>query len=127
MKVARACFGAILTTLSLSVTALEINAYLMSRDARDKETMSLLGTYLKGVGEGLSWANIALVMRGQPPLYCAPSQLALNPENYLRMLDDQIARTSAQWSDSEKKARFAKFTIEQFLTDAVIRTFPCKR
>lgn len=48
--------------------------------------------YLGGVGSGYSWANAILRTKGEAPLYCEPTKLALQPDNYLQILNTFLSK-----------------------------------
>ena len=69
--------------------------------------------YIAGVGTGYSWANTQLDVEKRKMLYCQPPKLALDGENYVRILNDGINTADTG-------------LIELTLINQLIRTFPCK-
>ena len=77
-------------------------------------------TYLQGVGEGFSWANVSLkIDRNQDPLFCAPSKLAFTRENYLQILDRYISENYSGGASED-------VPVELVLLQALREAFPCK-
>lgn len=76
-------------------------------------------TYLGGVGVGISWANTASGMRKGKPLYCAPSNLPLNQENYLEIAarEIEVAKGTGKLDPDTP--------VELLLLHGLQRTFPC--
>lgn len=76
--------------------------------------------YINGLGEGMGWANIALVNRGEAPLYCQPGKLAITMDNYIMILDNFI-------EDAKKKNKYrAEDPVGMYMLIGLQRTFPCK-
>lgn len=79
--------------------------------------------YIDGAVSGMSWVNTRLTHSGKPPLYCQPGKLALETDDYSRILDDEI-----KWK--EKMLGFKEiqdFPIEVLLLEGLIRRFPCNQ
>ena len=77
-------------------------------------------SYIKGIEEGYSWANVFLEGAKQTPLYCQPKQMVVEPENSIRILDRQISIM--------RESNYLKpdTPVEPLLLLGLIRTFPCK-
>ncbi|RRN79475.1 hypothetical protein EIM50_09460 [Pseudoxanthomonas sp. SGD-10] len=99
--------------------ALTVADYEAQRDSADPEVRIAQGIYLLGLGNGFTYANAALATGGQRPLYCAPPKLALNEDNYRRIIDEALrkAREDGRVRDEEP--------VELFLLIGLSRTFPC--
>ena len=54
--------------------------------------------------------------KNQIPLYCQPEKLALNPDNFLQLLDSHISKWDIQGEDSP---------IELIFLTALKEAFPC--
>jgi hypothetical protein len=74
--------------------------------------------YIKGVGEGISWANTALEARGSKLLFCQPNKLALGSKNYLDILRREIGENADVYKIDTP--------VEAILLRGIINTFPCK-
>jgi hypothetical protein len=84
--------------------------------AKGGDDWAIMATYVKGFGAGIQYANLQLLVNHAKPIYCPPQTLELNMENYLVLLDDELA-----------KGKTSKNTyIEVVLTYAIINAFPCK-
>ncbi|MGA2958098.1 MAG: hypothetical protein ABSF48_20525 [Thermodesulfobacteriota bacterium] len=77
--------------------------------------------YIKGVGFGLVVANTYMLIENKERLFCQPMNLVLETENFIRILDDEIARQELQ---DFKKTQ--ETSIELLLVRGLIHTFPCK-
>jgi hypothetical protein len=73
--------------------------------------------YLHGVGHGYSGANADLFVRGLPLLYCQPDKLALGPENYADILQEEIRRNRLIEPNT---------LVAILLLSGLQNTFPCK-
>ena len=69
--------------------------------------------YIDGLGTGYSWANTVLAAGKRKMLFCQPENLALETDNYVRILNDGIKISGSGF-------------IELTLINQLIRTFPCK-
>ena len=69
--------------------------------------------YVDGLGTGYTWANTLLNAEKRKMLFCQPGSLALEAENYVRILNDGIKTADTGY-------------IELTLINQLIRTFPCK-
>ena len=74
--------------------------------------------YIAGVGEGVSFVNVRLKMRGQPPLYCEPEDSALGPDDYLRILNSELKQPDIASLGPD-------MTVEVLMIRGLERTFPC--
>jgi hypothetical protein len=72
-------------------------------------------TLIYGIGIGFFLANIELNNSQLPRLFCTPTKLALDTNNYIRILDDQIERTPYG----------PNTPIGCILLDGLKATFPC--
>src|SRR5687768_15387120 len=60
-----------------SITAAQA---LASRDQEDVQLM------VHTLGEGYGWANAALIVKRQPPLFCAPPERVITHEQHVNIL-----------------------------------------
>ncbi len=72
--------------------------------------------YISGVGNALSFSNIALEQRGDKPFFCPPEKIALNVENYMDIIDKEIAR---------KQKNPNNVPVEVILYSGLVEVFPC--
>jgi hypothetical protein len=78
--------------------------------------------YLDGVGSGFCWANSRVKATGGRPLFCTPTNLALQAENYSQILRDYIEKNM-----KELMERLGPdYPVEGLLLLGLIETFPCK-
>jgi hypothetical protein len=89
-------------------------------DNRDKESMQM---YVRGLAEGImSFQTVSeIVKHGR--LICPPD-LALNTENFMSILDKQIAvmKTDKTYTSKEVDS----FSLQMVMFSGLILTFPCK-
>ncbi|MDD4357130.1 MAG: hypothetical protein PHN98_07740 [Smithellaceae bacterium] len=74
--------------------------------------------YLKGLGEGLRWANEELAARGSKALYCKSQKEVIGVEQYLEILKREVTENAAELSDD--------MPIGLILLNGLIKSFPCK-
>ena len=106
--------------LFLVVVTLSTNAFcgILVKDYDKYKNLELTKMYITGVGEGYQWANTKLELEGSKQMFCAPRNLALNQNNYLRIMDDSLKNKNLEIPDT--------MPIELLLLQMLIRTFPCK-
>lgn len=75
--------------------------------------------YVLGIGEGFSWANVVNQDKNLATLYCQPKELALNVENYKRVIEDELEKYPEIYKDN--------IEVEIALLRGLMRTFPCDR
>lgn len=78
-----------------------------------KKNPEIYRNYIDGLGTGYSWANTQLALEKRKMLFCQPANLALETENYVRILNAGIRTTDVG-------------LIELILINQLIKTFPCK-
>lgn len=113
MKLKVAIGALLLAVTNVSLAEITAETYMMSKGTPNEK---LYKKYIEGVGKGFEWANVQLKSSGQKPLYCQPN-LAMYAENYLSIIDAEIAKDSAA----------AKNPIELYLLNGLIAIFPCKK
>lgn len=106
--------GLILLVLSASANAVTVKQYADMK-AKGGDEWAIIASYVSGVGAGLLHANVQLVLDHEKPLFCPPQHLALNMDNYLALLDAELARAKPS----------SDVTIEVVLTYAILKAFPC--
>jgi len=74
--------------------------------------------YVAGIGEGMDFLNYQFAKAGRDPLFCVPSGLKLNADNYLNVLDQELAR------DPKKNSGLRPLVAS--MVDGLRVTFPCK-
>jgi hypothetical protein len=84
-------------------------------ETRDLDAMTL---YLSAAGDAFTQANAALEHDKRQPLYCAPSTVTLNADNYRAMIDKKLADTFDHSSTDQ-------MTVGLLLLNAMRQTFPC--
>lgn len=115
----------LLTGLTTTLSAMDVKTYREIYKEGSTLSRQVCDTYLRGVGEGFSWANIGLRNSKPPlpPLFCAPEKIALQPENYRDLIDSWIAGKFR--TPPTSKAELDVLPVEAILLDALQETFPC--
>jgi hypothetical protein len=80
--------------------------------------------YVHGLGEGVEWAETSaeLLNPDGVRLFCLPSKLSLNEDNFVDLLDQQIKREAAETT----RDKLEKSYIGILLVKAFRETFPCQ-
>jgi hypothetical protein len=76
--------------------------------------------YLLGLSDGYGYANVVLVKRHQPPLFCPPENLGLNADNVIDILEKTISAMTVMKRMSDDTV------IDYTLLQGLEVTFPCK-
>jgi len=105
--------------LTLIVASPAIALDVQEYEERKNTSRDVLKIYINGVGEGYSWSNSILKQRGNPPLYCPPQKIALNADNYMAIIDAQIAKM--------KKSGAIEIPVELILYLGLVDSFPCSK
>jgi hypothetical protein len=74
--------------------------------------------YFNGAGNAYGYSNARLQVENKPPFYCVPPALALTAENYIDILETEIANWKPPLKDDA--------LLDPMLLFGLIRTFPCK-
>ena len=86
----------------------------------EKNFERILKPYILGVADSLMTANAYLKLGGEKEIFCQPSNLGLNVENYMRFASEQI----------EEDKKNDKYNGRQPLSISIlirlIDVFPCK-
>lgn len=110
--------------LALFLIVFGVNAHSMTvkeyqTRKTNKNTQSVNLIYLKGVYEGLAWANSELSSsRKIRPIFCTPDKLAINSENVIQTLDNYISAHRGLVEPNDE--------VELVLMMAMMDAFPCK-
>ena len=113
-------WGLCLSTL----IAMTLQADVTAKDYREGMALSertFMKVYIRGLGEGIGWANTAALSSNNPPLYCQPAKLALGFDNFIDILNRKIEELSARKPASE----LDKASIGMLLLMGLQTTFPC--
>tara|TARA_B100001964_G_C13926261_1_gene462433 strand:- start:203 stop:649 length:447 start_codon:yes stop_codon:yes gene_type:complete len=81
-----------------------------------------LKAHIGGVGNGLLTYNLILLGKDEK-LYCPPQTMALNADNYMEIIDDQIKYFASM--QSPEGAAIENLSVEQLLLIGLIQEFPC--
>jgi hypothetical protein len=100
---------------SMAAADFRVKHYKNFKEAKE------LQLYIEGMGVGLVTANAYMFWETKQRLFCQPGQLALEKENFIRILDDEIARQELQNFEKTQEA-----PIQLLLMMGLIQTFPCK-
>ena len=101
----------------------QVSVKLKEYDLMDDKTKEITVFYIAGVGNGLSWANIAAVEEKQKPLYCPPSKLSLGFDNYKSFIDTELKRAK----ENSNKWTYDNMDIGQAMLLHLQEIFPCKK
>jgi predicted amidohydrolase YtcJ len=75
-------------------------------------------SYLKGIGEGLQWANEELAARGSKALYCKPQTEVMRIDEYTEILKKEVSENAAELHDD--------MPVGLILLNGLMKRFPCK-
>jgi hypothetical protein len=81
--------------------------------------------YIKGIGEGLSWANTYLAVKHQELLFCAPEKLGLDAKNYQQLLETFLP--VARKMKLAISTPVDEMSVANLLAFALIDAFPCNK
>ncbi len=116
-------FSVLLSLLfSNSANAVDVKKYEELK--RTPLSREVLKNFIDGVDYGYSWSNTFLERRGDKKLYCEPQKILLNAENYIDIIDRQIAVL--------KKRNFPlqaimETPVELLLYVGLVDSFPCSK
>ncbi|CAM3612280.1 hypothetical protein [Polynucleobacter brandtiae] len=99
-------------------------AEITVKDYKKMKSSSEMTQYLSAVGTGFGWANTELELQKRQPLFCQTRVMSLNSQNYLELLNAELADIESQ-STGVNKA-YLDLPVELFLMKKLIKTFPCK-
>ena len=84
----------------------------------NKETARAM---MAGIGLGLFTANTILSYKESPRLYCQPSSLSLNAENYMQIYEAKLEKNREEFSS------FKNIHAGEVLLLGLIESFPCQK
>lgn len=90
---------------------------------------ALGGGYLlivKGAGAVLGHVNAQLIGRGRTPLYCPPTELALNAYNFRDIALAQFERRRSYYKDDKIFNEYPEEAMVHSLLYGLEESFPCK-
>jgi hypothetical protein len=90
------------------------------RHYEEAKKRGLLGTYLVAAAGAFLAANGELANKKQPLLYCVPTTLVLQNDNYIAIIEEQLAKMKSQMTEAMWDA-----PIEFLLLAGLEETFPC--
>jgi hypothetical protein len=76
--------------------------------------------WISAAGETIYSINYRLQTTGRQVLYCPPDTMRLMTENYITILELEIARQG-------KSEMIGIYSVADILLDGLMRTFPCKK
>ena len=95
-----------------------VGSYLESRDYGGA-SFELVKSFVNGVADGYSWANIDAEGTWGKQFFCPPEHMAVSQDNYLDILDGFIERNKS-WLEEDTP-------IQPIIIRSLIKTFPCKK
>ena len=99
---------------TLSMAGTEVNYKEYKTINKTKE----FNSYLKGIGEGLQWANEELAARGSKALYCKPQKEVTGIDEYTEILKREVSENAAELHDD--------MPVGLILLNGLMKRFPCK-
>ena len=100
------------SAVSTALTEVNFKEYKVTRNTKE------FSLYLKGVGEGLEWANEELAARGSKALYCKPQKEVVDLEQYSEILNREVTENARELIDD--------MPVGLILLNGLIKSFPCK-
>ena len=116
-------FSVLLSLLfSNSANAVDVKKYEELK--RTPLSREVLKNFIDGVGYGYSWSNTFLERRGDKKLYCEPQKILLNAENYIDIIDRQIAVLKKR---NFQLQAIMETPVELLLYIGLVDSFPCSK
>lgn len=100
----------------------DVDIAMYQRERNDPSAKVRLDAYVFGLGEGLSWANVELMARNHPPIFCEPKNISLNADNYKSLIDDSLKKVDRSKMSVEQ---FNKVPLGLLLKKGLMDAFPC--
>ena len=97
-----------------------IKNYEEFKSSPDSDTRDVIGVYMRGLKEGISWTNAYLKAENYQMLYCPPESPPLSTNDYIDILDKVVEQYRKTHKDVDDQY------IEPLLLRGLERTFPCK-
>lgn len=121
-KFIAALAAALLTCASSAfATRITVDDYVTARDsARDEVMRTLHATYILGIVDGISVAMVDARGKGAPTMICG--QTDINPDDALRMVDDELKMPWVAIAGPSWKEIPMAFVVGE----ALKRLFPCR-
>lgn len=110
----------IFLTVSIASANMTVKKYIEYKNSPDSDTRDVIGVYMRGVKEGISWTNAYLKAENYQVLFCPPETPALSTKDYTDILDNIIEQYRKIHDDVDNQY------IEPILLRGLERTFPCK-
>jgi hypothetical protein len=105
----------------LAGAEMTVKQYHKDSHSRNEYIAGGVKMYVMGVGQGIGWANVAAA-KNNAPLYCQPSNFAINANNYIDILNKMIDTFSTTTTAKE----LDEFPIGMLLLMGLQQTFPCR-
>ncbi len=102
----------------VKAAALTVKEYVNNITSQDQSVREMTKMYVDGLGDGFVWVN-ALTNNAA---YCQPGELALNGDNFMQMLNTEIAH----FSKVTERKTLDEMMVAALLMQALKDTFPCK-
>jgi len=101
-----------------------VKDYQKFKNSNDAVLVGATRAYVNGLGEGVEWAETSAMVLNPDGvrLFCLPSKLSLNEDNFVDLLDQQIKREAAETTQD----KLEKSYIGILLVKALRETFPCQ-
>jgi hypothetical protein len=110
----------VLTFLSLNTFA-QVSLKLKEYDLMSEKEKEATLYYIAGIGNGISWSNVALVETKQRPLYCAPAKFALGLDNYKSFIDLELKKAKS----NTNKWAYENMELGHVMLLHLQEVFPC--
>jgi hypothetical protein len=115
----------ILTVLAFHAAPLRaqwtVKFYRESIASQNKDIVRATTLYVKGLGDGMVWANSGAKIYSKAPLFCEPDKLALAPDNYLSIIDQEISEMATKMAPKQ----LDQTALALVLFTGLRTTFPC--
>ena len=116
------CFLTNIVNAKVATVTNEVFLKVKNSSAQDyeKNFEGILKPYIFGVADSFMTANAYLKMNSKKEIFCLPSNLGLNVENYMRFASEQI-------EEDKKKNKFdERQPLSITILIRLISIFPCK-
>lgn len=115
MRLATVAVLCALTTSNVFAKDMTLSTFLATRDT--PQTMG----YISGLGMAYTYSNSYLQLAGFPMMYCQPSRVALNGENFADLIEQEVKSPSGGYVYGKNDA------VGGILLKSLILQFPCSR
>lgn len=117
-----ALFLSLLGTVVADAQMMSIAFYRETISSKEPIEVQLTKMYIRGLGEGMSWADSRQERDSHKFMFCPPDKLDLTVEIYLNILNRQIE----QRLKMQSKEDVDKLLVGVVLLTGLQDTFPCK-